>query len=145
MKYSYSVPLPKFIEKRRGDKHGSRNREKFSLLRINDTIPFNRIEGQDPMIRILRFRFIVFRSSLLWDAIVKRGATNGTQNLFGKREWRIVFRISRVGTARRNGSRREGKRVNIVESCSRPLTDGVASITYFKIFRREFEHSSWIV
>lgn len=59
MKYSYSVPLPKFIEKRRGDKHGSRNREKFSLLRINDTIPFNRIEGQDPMIRILRFRFIV--------------------------------------------------------------------------------------
>lgn len=60
MKYSYSVPLPKFIEKRRGDKHGSRNREKFSLLRIKNTIgSFNRIEGQDPMIRILRFRFIV--------------------------------------------------------------------------------------
>lgn len=57
MKYSYSVPLPKFIEKRRGDKHDSRNREKF--LRIKNTIPFNRIEGQDPMIRILRFRFIV--------------------------------------------------------------------------------------
>lgn len=54
-----------------------------------------------------------------------------------------IFRISPAATRRRNGNRREeGKRVNIVESCSRPLTDGVASITYFKIFRREFEHSS---
>lgn len=60
-----------------------------------------------------------------------------------KMDGRRVFRISPAATRRRNGNRREeGKRVNIVESCSRPLTDGVASITYFKIFRREFEHSS---
>lgn len=85
MKYSYSVPLPKFIEKRRGDKHGSRNREKFSLLRINDTIPFNRIEGQDPMIRILRFRFIVV-PAYCETRLLSGGATNDTQNLFGKRE-----------------------------------------------------------